>query len=204
MLRPLLHLEYENRLFSGSVGKHYILKGVFLMSKKHNFTYQLVVMAFLVALEIIFTRFLSINLPIARIGFGFLPVAITAIMFGPIWAALCYTVGDLLGMMIFPTGQFFPGFTLSAFITGLLYGILLYKKDITIKRAFFAAFIVLTCITLCLNTYWLHILMGKGFIAILPTRISEAILMLFVQGITIPFVWNNVISKVPSVKANLS
>ena len=106
------------------------------MSKKHNFTYQLVVMAFLVALEIIFTRFLSINLPIARIGFGFLPVAITAIMFGPIWAALCYTVGDLLGMMIFPTGQFFPGFTLSAFITGLLYGILLYKKDITIKRAF--------------------------------------------------------------------
>ena len=69
--------------------------------KKANLTYQLIVMAFLIALEIVFTRFLSIQLPIARIGFGFLPVAVTAIMFGPIKAGICYAIGDVLGMLIF-------------------------------------------------------------------------------------------------------
>lgn len=168
------------------------------MAKKHNFTYQLVVMAFLVALEIILTRFLSIQLPIARIGFGFLPVAITGIMYGPLWAAICYTVGDILGMMIFPTAGYFVGFTVSAFVTGLLYGFILYRKEITYRRAFTAAFVVLTCVTLVMNTWWLHMMMGKGFMAILPTRIAEAVLMLAVQTLTIPFVWNRIFSRIPA------
>lgn len=174
------------------------------MTKKQNFTYQLVVMAFLIALEIIFTRFLSINLPIVRIGFGFLPVAITAIMFGPIWSGLCYVVGDLLGMMIFPSGMYFPGFTLSAFITGILYGIVLYKHEVTFKRSFISALLVLVCITLFLNTYWLHMMMGKGFWAILPTRLAEAVFMLAVQTVTIPFVWNKVFSKLPYIRTHLA
>ena len=49
-------------------------KGVFLMEKK-SATSRLVIMAFLIAMEIILTRFCSINTPILRIGFGFLPVA---------------------------------------------------------------------------------------------------------------------------------
>ena len=71
----------------------------------------LVTMALLIALEVVLTRFLSINLPIVRIGFGFLPVAIAAILFGPLWAGIGYAVGDLIGMLIWPTGAYFrlPG-----------------------------------------------------------------------------------------------
>ena len=175
------------------------------MTKKHVSTYQLVVMAFLIALEIILTRFLSIQLPIARIGFGFLPVAITAIMFGPIWAGLCYTAGDLLGMLLFPTAgvPYFVGFTLSAFITGVLYGVILYRKEINMRISFIAAFVVLTSITLILNTFWLHLLVGQAFFAILPTRIAEAVVMLAVQTITIPLVWNKVFSKIHVVQASI-
>ena len=173
------------------------------MTKKHVDTSQLVVMAFLIALEIILTRFLSIQLPIARIGFGFLPVAITAIMFGPFWAAACYAAGDILGMMIFPTNQYFIGFTLSAILTGILYGLLLHNKKIDYKRSFCAAFVVLGTITLILNTFWLQILMGKGFLVILPTRIAEALLMLVVQTFTIPFMWNKVFSKLHFVQTAL-
>ena len=46
-------------------------------------TADLVIMAFLIALEIVLTRFCSINTPILRIGFGFLPVAMLGIMYGP-------------------------------------------------------------------------------------------------------------------------
>ena len=118
--------------------------------KKANLTYQLIVMAFLIALEIVFTRFLSIQLPIAR-------------MFGPIKAGICYAIGDVLGMLIFPSGMYFPGFTLSAFITGVLYGLILHNREVTTKRAFLAALAVLCSITVVLNTLWLYIMMGQGF-----------------------------------------
>ena len=55
------------------------------MEQKSN-TKRLVVLAFLIALEIILTRFCSIQTPIVRIGFGFLPVAMMGILYGPIWA----------------------------------------------------------------------------------------------------------------------
>jgi ECF transporter S component (folate family) len=150
-------------------------------------------MSFLIALEIILTRFLSINLPIVRIGFGFLPVAMSGMLFGPVWAGLGYVVGDILGMLIFPSGAYFPGFTLSAFLTGTLYGIFFYNKEITLKRSFVASITVLTLITVCLNTVWLSIMMGKGVYALLPPRIVEACFMVIVQTVTIPLVGNRIV-----------
>ena len=35
----------------------------------------------------------------------------------------------LVGALLFPTGAFFPGFTLTAACTGLLYGLCLYRRD---------------------------------------------------------------------------
>lgn len=163
------------------------------MPKKNNLTYQLVVMSFLIALEIILTRFLSINLPIVRIGFGFLPVALSGILFGPLWAGFGYVVGDILGMLIFPSGAYFPGFTLSAFLTGILYGLFFYNKEITFKRSFAASLTVLTLITVCLNTLWLSIMLGKGVYALLPPRLIEACFMVVVQTITIPIVSNRIL-----------
>ena len=93
--------------------------------KKQN-TQRLIVIAFFIALEIILTRFCSINTDILRIGFGFLPVAMVAMLYGPLWAGAAYAIGDILGMIIFPTAGYFPGFTLTAFLTGCTYVIFLY------------------------------------------------------------------------------
>ncbi len=82
-------------------------KGVFLMEKK-SATSRLVIMAFLIAMEIILTRFCSINTPILRIGFGFLPVAMMGIMFGPVWAAAGYAIGDLSWNAYLPVRCIFP------------------------------------------------------------------------------------------------
>jgi len=91
------------------------------MEQKSN-TKRLVVLAFLIALEIILTRFCSIQTPIVRIGFGFLPVAMMGILYGPLWAGIGYAAGDVLGMLIFPSAAYFPGFTLTAFLTGIIFG----------------------------------------------------------------------------------
>lgn len=164
------------------------------MKQNSNVT-RLIILGLFIALEIILTRFLSIHTPIVRIGFGFLPIAMLGIMYGPLWAAAAYAIGDLIGIMLFPSGPFFPGFTLSAALTGLTYGIILYKKPITWKRVLIAAAIVCLGINLILDTLWLYILMDTAVIGMLPARIIKVSVMLVVQTLTIPLLWNRYLKK---------
>jgi ECF transporter S component (folate family) len=170
------------------------------MKENKNIT-MLITIAFLIALEIILTRFLSINTPILRIGFGFLPVAMLGIMYGPLWAGAAYALGDILGMMIFPAGPYFPGFTVSALLTGMVYGLILQNHQVTWKRVLLASSVVCIVINLGLDTYWLSMLMGKGILALLPARIIKTAVMLPIQLVLIPVVWNRLLSKVKLIQA---
>jgi ECF transporter S component (folate family) len=163
---------------------------------KKSFTTQLVVMALLIALEIILTRFLSIETPTMRIGFGFLPVAIMAILYGPWWTGAAGIVGDLVGMTLLPKAAFFPGFTLTAFLTGVIFGLVLYKKPITWKRTLVAALAVNIICSLCLDTIWLSMMYGDSFLVLLPVRLIKVIIMIPVETILIYTVWTRAISKV--------
>ena len=157
---------------------------------------RIIIIGLFIALEIILTRFCSINTPVSRLGFGFLPVAMLGIMFGPLWAGIAYAIGDVLGMLIFPSGPYFPGFTLTAFLTGLVFGFVLHKKEITYVRSLIAAAIVCLCINLFLDTYWLYIITGKAFLVLLPTRIIKVALAIPVQTILITLVWNKCLKKI--------
>lgn len=168
--------------------------------RKNTSTKRLVVMAFLIALEIILTRFCSINTPILRIGFGFVPVAMMGIMYGPLWAAVGYAVGDILGMIIFPSGAYFPGFTITAALTGLVFGFFLHGKEkITWKNVLPASLIVILVLNLCLDTFWLSIMFEDAFIALIPTRIFKCAVMLPIHLILIPLIWNRIFTKIPSI-----
>ena len=156
----------------------------------------MIIMSLFIALEIILTRFCSINTPIIRIGFGFLPIAMLGIMFGPLWAGIAYAIGDFLGMMIFPNGYYFPGFTLTAFLTGIVFGVVLHKKKITYVRSFFAALIVCGVLNLCLDTLWLYMMTGQAIMALLPARILKVAFAIPIQTILITLVWNKWIKKV--------
>jgi ECF transporter S component (folate family) len=168
--------------------------------KENNQTTKLITIALLIALEIILTRFLSINTPILRIGFGFLPVAMIGILYGPIWGGMAYALGDILGMLIFPTGPYFPGLTLTAFLTGFTFGLFLHNKPVTWKRVIIPSAIVCILLNLGLDTYWLTILIGKGYLALLPTRIIKVIFALPIQVIIIPLVYNRLLSKIPFIQ----
>ncbi|MFV0517545.1 MAG: folate family ECF transporter S component [Aminipila sp.] len=156
---------------------------------------KIILIGLFIAIEVILTRFCSINTPIVRIGFGFLPVAMLSIMFGPLWAGIAYALGDFIGMLIFPTGPYFPGFTLTAFLTGVAFGLVLYKKPITYKRAFIAALLVCVVMNLLLDTYWIYILTGKGIMALLPARLIKIAFAIPLQTLLIPLVWNKCLKK---------
>lgn len=164
--------------------------------KKSSFTTQLVVMALLVALEIILTRFLSIETPTLRIGFGFLPVAVMAILYGPWWTGAAGVAGDLIGMTLMPKAAFFPGFTLTAFLTGVFYGLFLHKKEITWLRVLAASAFVNVVCSLGLDTLWLSIMYGDAFLALLPFRLVKAAIMIPLQTVLVYLVWNKGLKKI--------
>lgn len=166
------------------------------MSKK-NTTQRLIIMAFLIAISVILTRFCSINTPILRIGFGFMPCAIMGIMYGPLWAGAGYAIADVLGMMIFPNGAYFPGFTLTAFLTGIVYGLFYHNNEVTIKSSILPNLIVSIVLNLILDTMWLMILMGQGFWVLLPTRVIKCVVMFAIQLVLIPLVWNKLVIRLP-------
>lgn len=155
-------------------------------------TKTIVYVSLLIALQIILTRFLSIETPIVRIGFGFIPLALTAIMFGPVWGGAAAALSDVIGMVIFPKGAYFPGFTLSALLSGVIYGVFLYKKPVTIIRVSIAVLLVTLFIDLGLNTLWLSIIYGKAFYVLLITRVIKSAAMFPVQVFCIHAVWKYV------------
>ena len=143
------------------------------MSKKKISTEKLVFTAFMIALEIVLSKIVSVNISFLRIGFGFLPIAILAIMYGAWWSGIAYAIGDVIGGFLFPTGAFFPGFTVTAMFTGIIFGLVLHNKKITFKRAFIASTLVCVLCNLLLNTYWLTFIIGKGFKVLLASRVIK-------------------------------
>lgn len=156
-----------------------------------NNTKRLVHVALLIAVEIVLSRFCSINTPIVRISLGFIPIAMVGMLYGPIWAGLAAAIGDIIGAVLVPTGAYFPGFTLTAFATGFTYGILLKDQDSWL-RIILAVAIVSIALNLCLDTLWLYILTGQGYMALLPTRVVKCVIMTPVQVVVLRFISNRI------------
>ncbi len=96
--------------------------------KAQKNTKIMVTCALLVALQVILARFLSINTTFVVVNFSFLAVALSGILFGPLWALAVGAVSDLIGATLFPFGAFFPGFTVTAALVGLIYGLFLHPE----------------------------------------------------------------------------
>jgi ECF transporter S component (folate family) len=136
------------------------------------------IIGLLMGLDIILTRFVAIETPIVRIGFGFLPIAIIAMLYGPWIAGTAAAMADFMGIMLFPKiALYFPGFTLSAFLGGVIYGLILYKKPKTLKRVILAVLLTTVIINLGLNTLWLKIILDKAIYAIFPARVIQNLVL---------------------------
>lgn len=161
----------------------------------------IVTVALLIALDVILTRFLSIQTQFLRIGFGFLPVAVAGIAFGPFWGAVTGAVGDILGMIIYPTAEYFPGFTLTALLTGLIYGLFLYKKTVSVPRLLAASAAVCIFLNLLLDTLWLNIMYGNAFLVLLPARAVKCLINIPIYTALLRILWGNALSKIPQFKS---
>ena len=148
-------------------------------SKTHTIAY----IALLIALQVVLGRFAGIMTPIVSISFSFIPLVVNAIVFGPICATVSSAIADIIGALLFPQGLgiYFPGYTVSAALNGLIYGLMLYRKPKRLWRISLTCLIQGLFISLGLSTYWVYMMTGKGYMAILPTRFLQNAIMVPVK-----------------------
>jgi ECF transporter S component (folate family) len=156
-----------------------------------NKTKRLVTVALLIAMQIVLARVLSIQLPQIRLSFEFIPLAAIAVLYGPVYAGLAIAVADTLGWALYPTGPYFPGFLVSAVLTGVTYGLFLHKRGkddkIALWRVISAAFVATVLLQLMLDTLWVSILIGVEYTALFPWRLVRTLIMFPVQVVFLRF-----------------
>lgn len=136
------------------------------------------------AISIILGSFFTIMLwDFLKVGFSFLPNEFVYYLFGPIVGIIYGAAIDILTFLVKPMGAFFPGFTISSMLTGLIYGMILYKKPISMKRVVIANIIRMVLVDQLLNTFWLTVLSGNAFMAMFPLRVLKQLIMLPVETV---------------------
>ncbi len=147
-------------------------------------------LALLTALEVVLSRFWSINTMGLKIGFAFVPVVVAANLFGPLHAAAMYAVADFLGSNLFPIGPYHPGFTVCAALMGLTYGFFLHQKSGKTGFLNVLAPVLINQLVfgLLINTIWVTMLYGdkKNYWGWFLYRLPEYAVLIPVALVLIP------------------
>ena len=130
-----------------------------------------------------------------------LPIAAGAYLFGPWMGFAIGALIDICGFMIAPKGAFFPGFTISTGLIGMIYGLFLYrnwwnrespKKTLLrsgtkglVIRIVLAHLIKTVCISLCLNCLWLSLFYGLSFPVVFFASLPKEIINLPIEAFLI-------------------
>ncbi|MDR3355919.1 MAG: folate family ECF transporter S component [Spirochaetaceae bacterium] len=145
---------------------------------------KIVLSGLLLAVLIVLERVIAFETQFLRFSFAYVPLMLSAIMLGPAWSTGIAVLGDVIGMLMFPKSAFFPGFTLNALLTGLIYGLFLYntKNDKQfLLRLILGTLTVLIVVHLLLTSLWLSIMYKSAFIALLSARVLIAAILLPIE-----------------------
>lgn len=142
---------------------------------------KLVTFSLLIAVGVIISRFLSINMPILKIGFDFIPIVICAKRYGAVSTGIVAALIDFVGANLFSFGAYFPGFTISAVISGLIMGYFFYNKVISIQRYFLVFSLEGVIVTILLNSFFISFLSDTPLYVLLPVRIFQCCLLVVIK-----------------------
>ena len=151
-------------------------------------TRNMVLCGLMAALAVVLSLVASIDIgPYIRVGFSGLPNRVVECVFGPVTGCLFGGMLDVLKYILKPSGPFFFGFTFNVMVAGLIYGTLLYRNPVTVKRIVAAEFLTKLLVNCLLNTLWISMLYGKRFFAILPLRVLKNAIMLPIDSCILYF-----------------
>lgn len=135
--------------------------------------------AMLLAMSVVISFTASVRVTeTIKIGLGYLITALLGMLYGPFTAALAAGAGDLIKYLLKPDGAYFLGFTLTAMLGGVVYGVFFYREKCTIPRAIASKATVSLLLNCLLNTVWVSWLYGMPFLGALGPRVIKNLMAL--------------------------
>jgi len=148
-------------------------------------TRMLVFAALIVALRVAVK---SMRIPIAQdlhIMIEFLPTALGSMVYGPIVALLSGAVSDVVGVLLFPAGPYFPPFTLLAMLSSLLFALFFYRAPVTLVRSILSKASVNLLCNIILTPIILSWMRGRAAFVMEIPRIIKNIILLPIEVIAL-------------------
>ncbi len=174
------------------------MRGSGKMNKKIE---RITVNAILIALSVVFERFLSVRIPFfgvetLRIGIGALPIFISGFMFEPTDALIVGALADIVGYLISPMGAYMPQFTLTSALTGWIPAVTfkyIFKKQLRFIPLMISIGIGQFVTDILMVPYFIHTLFGVPYAVLMPGRLIGYPIMFFVY----PFLALEVMKRIP-------
>lgn len=148
-------------------------------SKTLASTTKLVFLALLTAMSVLL-QFFGLNLPFINITFAFLPIAMAGMLYGPIEGAAVGFLSNELDALMKGFG-FNPLYSLVHLGKGLIYGIVLCRKEPKRSHIIAGQAIIDIFLHLVLNTVLLYFFYSKGAFGALPLRILKNVMFFPVE-----------------------
>ncbi|MDR0199575.1 MAG: folate family ECF transporter S component [Streptococcaceae bacterium] len=138
---------------------------------------RLVVLAMLMALEIVLGRVTSIGTNLWQVSLSFVAAAMIGAVGGIAWSAIAAGVVDVVGTLVFSHYGYNWQFTLSAMVIGAVYGAFFYGIKLHVGRLLDWAYVLLSIIvvmgldTVFFNSLWVSLLYGMKFEVAVVSRL---------------------------------
>lgn len=149
-------------------------------------TREICTLAIFIALSVVFD--ILSTLPISQslqISFSYVPVFVIAALYGPVSGGITYVLSDAISAFLL-YGSVSPLLSLTAFLSGFVFGLFFYKKY-TFSKGFVIRLIICVllqfAISLLLNTYFLTIMYNFVYKVEIIKRLPTSLLKLAVQSV---------------------
>lgn len=117
-----------------------------------------------------------------KIYFSFLVISLGCYVYGPAVGILVGFANDTLGFLISGFGEpYFPGYLITAMLSGLIYGTLLYRQRITVLRLVVVRLVINYGSNVLLGSVWKAMLYGKGYYYYFTTGLVKNTTMLPIE-----------------------
>lgn len=158
-------------------------------------TRRLTLAGMLIALEVVLGK-ISVGDPsLLKVGLGFIATALIGYYLGPWLGGWAMVINDIISNTILNSGTpFFPGFTVSAFISGVIAGMFLYNQKVTWQRALVYEFFQILITNTIFTTLWIYIMSlnsgstGRTFWALLMIRLPKEVITWPIEGLIVFFI----------------
>lgn len=151
---------------------------------------KLIMLSVLIVIQLLLGRY-AIGYKIVRIDLTFIPIFLMGLWFGPVWTGVAEGIADVIGATMINGTGFFPQFTLSAILTGIVTGWFFYHHQLTWWRVVICQLVITLFINLGMNTFWVHQINSLPFTLIFVPRLLKEVITTPIQIILIHWIGNS-------------